>query len=91
MFSYIYKLYVFHCRARSNKQAGDGDKWSGDATKYKTSFNYTEGSISVSLNEDQRQTKEAPKQQPVWMTTSTVEGAPVEADTEVRRVVRNRL
>ncbi|XP_052810686.1 general transcription factor IIE subunit 1-like isoform X2 [Mya arenaria] len=70
-------------RSRSNKPAQDGDKWSGDATRYKTAFNYTEGSINVTMNEEQRQVKEATKEQPIWMTQSTVDGVPLDTANEV--------
>lgn len=65
-------------KTRNTKSAPDTDKWSGDATKDKM-FGYTDTSVSVKLNEEKKADREAPKQQPVWMTQSTVDGVPVES------------
>ena len=37
-------------------------------------FGYTESSVTISVNQDEKIEKEAPKAQPVWMTQSTVDG-----------------
>ncbi|XP_053397649.1 general transcription factor IIE subunit 1-like [Mercenaria mercenaria] len=66
-----------------NTKAASTDKWSGDATKYTTQFGYTDTSISVSMNEGQKKEKEAPKQQPIWMKKSTVDGVPMDTTNEV--------
>lgn len=75
-------MFCTSSRSRNPKSAPDGEKWSGDATKFKT-FGYTESSITVSMNEEQKQVREAPKQQPIWMSKSTVDGIPLEEDNEV--------
>ena len=64
-----------HCyrERKGNKPANPNDKWSGDATRKQT-FGYTESSVTISMNQDEKIEKEAPKAQPVWMTQSTVEG-----------------
>lgn len=69
-------------RASVSKAAQGSDKWSGDATKYKPLFGYSDTSISVSMDEEQKKDKEAPKQQPIWMKESTVDGVPMETRNE---------
>lgn len=69
-------------RASVSKAAHGSDKWSGDATKYKPLFGYSDTSISVSMDEEQKKDKEAPKQQPIWMKESTVDGVPMETRNE---------
>lgn len=39
------------------------------------------------MNEEQKQVKEAPKAQPIWMAKSTVDGVPAEETNEVRLVL----
>lgn len=60
---------------RGNKSANPGEKtvWSGDATRNKT-WGYTDTSVTISVNQEEKVEKEAPKDQPVWMTQSTVDG-----------------
>lgn len=66
-----------------NTKSTISDKWSGDATKYTTQFGYSDTSISVSMNEEQKKEKEAPKQQPIWMKKSTVDGVPTDTVNEI--------
>lgn len=68
-----------------NTKSTVSDKWSGDATKYTTQYGYTDTSISVSMNEEQKKEKEAPKQQPIWMKKSTVDGVPTDVTNEVNK------
>ena len=60
---------------RGNKSANPGEKtvWSGDATRNKT-WGYTDTSVTISVNQEEKVEKEAPKDQPIWMTQSTVDG-----------------
>ncbi|XP_070568179.1 general transcription factor IIE subunit 1-like [Ptychodera flava] len=51
------------------------DIWSGEATRNKT-YDLYDQTVTVNMNEDNVKTvKEAPKERPVWMTESTIEGA----------------
>jgi len=43
-----------------------------------------ESSVTVSVNDEHKSVKEAPKQQPIWMSKSTVDGIPLEESNEVR-------
>ena len=57
--------------------------WSGDASK-NTNFGYSEGAITINMNENEKKEKEQVKQQPIWMSQSTVEGVPMDIADMVR-------
>ena len=67
-------FYLYRER-RGNKPANPGEKqnWSGDATR-KQVYGYTESSVTITVGQNEKIEKEAPKEQPVWMTQSTVDG-----------------
>ncbi|KAL4233872.1 General transcription factor IIE subunit 1 [Mactra antiquata] len=71
-------------RPKNTKSNQDKDKWSGDATKYSSSFNKVDIEIDVSVYDEKKTSdKDKPKEQPIWMSQSTVEGIPMETNNEI--------
>uniref|UniRef100_A0A0B6ZR75 General transcription factor IIE subunit 1 n=1 Tax=Arion vulgaris TaxID=1028688 RepID=A0A0B6ZR75_9EUPU len=64
--------------ARKALQDGDKTVWSGDATR-KVGFGFSENRVTITMD-DENAGKVEKRDQPIWMTKSTVDGAtPVEA------------
>ena len=86
--SYLHNMQflLLKYRSRNPNKPSEAEKmvWSGDASK-NTTFGYTDANITISLNEEEKK-KEPAKQQPVWMSHSTVDGVPMEASDMVRHV-----
>ncbi|GFO08539.1 general transcription factor iie subunit 1-like [Plakobranchus ocellatus] len=71
------KKFLSRSKESSNTRVRDGDKtgWSGDASR-KVDFGYSKNRVTITMDDD-KASKVEKKDQPLWMTKSTVDGATV--------------